>query len=255
MKYGLKPIGTIAHEWIMAIGAKEGYEGVNAKAMAKWEQGMRPCADQAFYRAQPIAPTAVYSASASSPLHTMLTDTFTAGVFFAEFTADREMALRWNGLRHDSGDPIVFAQHARDAWLDVGAELEDGKVKGRRVIFSDGLDVDEALRIGRECERIGIACGCWRVGGGNFRVDIASPTFAATASYGIGTHLTNDFARASDSSASSKPLNIVVKIHRIDGLDCVKLTDDRGKYTGDKEVVQRVMRELGVKGEAEKSRG
>jgi len=50
-------------------------------------------------------------------------------------------------------------------------------------------------------------------------------------------------------------LNIVVKIHTIDGLQCVKLTDDRGKYTGDKAAVEEVLRKLGVEGTAEVQRG
>jgi hypothetical protein len=42
LKYGLKPIGTIAHEWIMAVGATYGYKGVNSKAMDLWEEGKLP---------------------------------------------------------------------------------------------------------------------------------------------------------------------------------------------------------------------
>lgn len=39
MQHGLRPVGTIAHEWIMAIGAKEDYELPNLKAMDAWERG------------------------------------------------------------------------------------------------------------------------------------------------------------------------------------------------------------------------
>jgi nicotinate phosphoribosyltransferase len=39
LKYGLKPAGTIAHEWIMAIGATYGYKGANGRAMDMWEEG------------------------------------------------------------------------------------------------------------------------------------------------------------------------------------------------------------------------
>lgn len=39
MQYGLRPVGTIAHEWIMAIGAKEDYDSPNLKAMDAWEKG------------------------------------------------------------------------------------------------------------------------------------------------------------------------------------------------------------------------
>jgi nicotinate phosphoribosyltransferase len=82
-------------------------------------------------------------------------------------------------------------------------------------------------------------------------LDILSPL----ASFGIGTHLTNDFTRASSPGTVSKPLNIVVKIHSIDGLDCVKLTDDKGKYTGKKDEVEKVMRLMGIEGEATTCRG
>jgi nicotinic acid phosphoribosyltransferase len=88
----------------------------------------------------------------------MLTDTYTVDVFFREFLSDPDRASRWNALRHDSGDPIDFAKQARKTWDEIaekrGEEDQVGKVG--RVIFSDGLDVDEALRIWRECEKIGI---------------------------------------------------------------------------------------------------
>lgn len=39
MKYGLKPVGTIAHEWIMAFGTLTEYENPNGAAMDAWEKG------------------------------------------------------------------------------------------------------------------------------------------------------------------------------------------------------------------------
>lgn len=39
LKYGLRPAGTIAHEWIMAIGAIYGYKDANGRAMDMWEAG------------------------------------------------------------------------------------------------------------------------------------------------------------------------------------------------------------------------
>jgi nicotinate phosphoribosyltransferase len=39
MQFDTKPVGTIAHEWIMAVGAKENYREPNGKAMELWESG------------------------------------------------------------------------------------------------------------------------------------------------------------------------------------------------------------------------
>ena len=52
-----------------------------------------------------------------------------------------------------------------------------------------------------------------------------------TASFGIGTFLTNDFRKVSDPSQVSKALNIVIKLNKIDGKECVKLSDDKGKVS------------------------
>lgn len=62
-------------------------------------------------------------------------------------------------------------------------------------------------------------------------VDLTS-TFTdsvVVASFGIGTDLTNDFRKTSDPSQKSKALNMVIKLNKINGKDCVKLSDDKGK--------------------------
>jgi nicotinate phosphoribosyltransferase len=174
----------------------------------------------------------------------MLTDTYTVKVFFDEFLSDPERASRWNALRHDSGDSIEFAKLAKSTWEKVDEAL--GRPKGERkgrVIFSDGLDVDSALSIWRQCEEIGLDGRSLRhplvIVGGLTQVHVIF-----TASFGIGTHLTNDFTLADDATKKSKPLNIVIKLRNIDGIECVKLSDDRGKWTGDEEEVQRCRRAL-----------
>ncbi|WVR06246.1 nicotinate phosphoribosyltransferase [Kwoniella sp. DSM 27419] len=215
LKYGVNPAGTIAHEWIMAIGATYGYKGSNGKAMDMWEE--------------------VYPPGSGAPL-TMLTDTYTAKAFFADFTSDPARALRWSTLRQDSGDPFKFAKDAKDAWAIIeekaGVQSDDGVVaKGKRLIFSDGLDLETALSLQKGCDEIGIA-----------------------AAFGIGTFLTNDFRKASNPEQKSKPLNIVIKLSQINGKNCVKLSDDKGKYTGDVEEVRRVQQELGLPAEHEEQR-
>ncbi|KAK8858476.1 nicotinate phosphoribosyltransferase [Kwoniella newhampshirensis] len=215
LKYGLKPVGTIAHEWIMAIGATYGYKGSNGRAMDMWEE--------------------VYPPDPSSPPLTMLTDTYTAQAFFVDFISDPNRALRWSVLRQDSGDASAFVKSAKEAWRQVEekAGVDNGGVvaKGKRVIFSDGLDIDKAIRLQKGCDEIGIS-----------------------ASFGIGTFLTNDFHRASNSAEVSKPLNIVIKLNQINGKNCIKLSDDKGKYTGDVEEVKRAQEALGLPAEHEDKR-
>jgi len=91
----------------------------------------------------------------------MLTDTFTAQAFFVDFTSDPTRALRWNSLRQDSGDPFAFVKSAKEAWKEVedkqGVSREDGIVaKGKRIIFSDGLDVERAIALQKGCDDLGI---------------------------------------------------------------------------------------------------
>ncbi|CAD6574697.1 MAG: nicotinate phosphoribosyltransferase, partial [Tremellales sp. Tagirdzhanova-0007] len=170
-----------------------------------------------FYPRGPYAP----------PL-TMLTDTFTAHTFFAEFIKDTTRAIRWGSLRQDSGDPFEFVKKAKEVWAKVeekaGLKSDDGVVaKGKRVLFTDSLDVEKAIQLQKCCDELEIG-----------------------ASFGIGTSLTNDFQKASNPSKTSKPLNIVIKLSTVDGKNCVKLSDDKGKHTGDLDEVKRVQKELNL---------
>ena len=55
--------------------------------------------------------------------------------------------------------------------------------------------------------------------------------------------LLDDFTNKSNSQ-KSKPLNIVIKIASANGHSAVKLSDNMGKNTGDKDVVQQVKQTL-----------
>jgi nicotinate phosphoribosyltransferase len=192
----------------------------------------------------------------------MLTDTYTAQAFFQDFKSDTARALRWTTLRQDSGDAFAFVKEAKNVWEEVeiqaGLSEEKRKKRVKRVIFSDGLDVESALRLQQGCDDIGI--------GGERATALYFPAGAhGAASFGIGTFLTNDFKRTSDPSQTSKALNIVIKLNQIDGKDCVKLSDDKGKvsltwppriarqceeliwqHTGDAEEVKRAKAELNI---------
>ncbi|WP_035235233.1 nicotinate phosphoribosyltransferase [Desulfobacter vibrioformis] len=118
--YGLVPVGTLAHEWIMFHSALTDYARANAAAMDAWLK--------------------VYP----DVLGIALTDTFTTKIFLKAFTRDR--AGRFSGVRHDSGDPEIFTRnmisHYRKKGIDPAAKA---------IVFSDGLDVERAINIHKVC--------------------------------------------------------------------------------------------------------
>lgn len=81
------------------------------------------------------------------------------------------------------------------------------------------------------------------------------------AGFGIGTFLTNDFARVeagsvcdgdvratppSNAQGTSKALNIVIKLDQVEGVPVVKISDDLTKNTGDPAQVAAVKRRFGI---------
>lgn len=131
-----------------------------------------------------------------------LTDTFTSDLFFHDF--DSKYAKLFDGIRQDSGDPIQFAEKAIQHYNTLRIDP-----LSKSIVFSDSLDIDKVEQIHHFCK-------------GKIR-----------DSYGIGTHLTND--------VGVKPLNMVIKLTAIrinnSWVSTVKLSDDRGKYTGTSEAV------------------
>ncbi|KAG8983130.1 nicotinate phosphoribosyltransferase, partial [Tulasnella sp. 427] len=195
--FDLVPIGTIAHEWMMGIAASRGYEKANILSLELWEE--------------------VYPTTLSNSLHIALTDTFTTPVFFNNFYLNPGLAMRWRGLRQDSGDPLDFIPLAKAAYEKLGINPAD-----KLIVFSDSLNVEACLKIKKASDEAGFQ-----------------------SSYGVGTSLTNDFKRLSNGERS-KPLNIVIKLGSIDGNECIKISDDIMKNTGDKAAVRQIKETLGV---------
>jgi len=117
MKHGLKPIGTMAHEWFM------GYQGwvndlveINRRALRDWHQ---------FYDGQ---------------LSIALTDTYTTDVFFHAF--DENLARLYDGVRQDSGDPIEFGKKMIAHYKKLRINPQN-----KTIVFSDGLDAETATQI------------------------------------------------------------------------------------------------------------
>jgi len=185
----LVPIGTMAHEYMQSYQAQDvRLRDFQKAALEDWVQEYR------------------------GDLGVALTDVVGMNAFVADF--DLYFAKLFDGLRHDSGDPIVWGEKAlaRYAQLRIDAHT-------KRLVFSDGLDIPESLRIYRHfAERTQLG-------------------------FGIGTNLTNDMGHA--------PLHIVMKLTRCNGQPVAKLSDSPGKTMCDDETFLAYLRQVfGVPAEA-----
>lgn len=205
MKYGVLPIGTVAHEWFMGIAAiDDDYSGANEKAMQYWTQ--------TFGR---------------GVLAIALTDTFGTRSFLEAFTkpapksneaskADEQtFAQVFTGVRQDSGDPMEYLNIMKDFYHRQG--ITDKKV----IVYSDSLNVDKCIQY----KDATIAAGL-------------------TPSFGVGTFFTNDFMHESKAE-KSLPLNIVIKLSEANARPAVKLSDNQGKNMGDDGLVKKVKQVVG----------
>jgi len=179
MALDTKPIGTHAHEWFMFHAAKYGFKMANTMALEHWID---------VYRGE---------------LGIALSDTYTTDEFYEVF--DKKFARLFDGVRHDSGDPLQFADKTIAHYKKLGIDP-----LSKTIIFSDGLNNEKVKTITKHCKgRIGI-------------------------SFGIGTNFTND--------VGLKPMNIVMKM--TEALPeaelwtpVVKLSDEPMKHTGDEKSI------------------
>ena len=70
-----------------------------------------------------------------------------------DFTKDRERALRWTGLRQDSGDPLAYAPRAKEIYDSMNIDF-----RTKSIIYSDALTDEKALKIKAQCDEIGFTC-------------------------------------------------------------------------------------------------
>ncbi|MGA9254049.1 MAG: nicotinate phosphoribosyltransferase [Roseobacter sp.] len=122
----------------------------------------------------------------------------------------------WTGIRIDSGDPAAAAEQAIGWWKARG---EDPSAK--RIIFSDGLDVDKIRSLHLQFSG---------------RVQV---------SFGWGTLLTNDFRSLVDNDELA-PFSLVCKAVAANGRPTVKLSDNPNKAMGPSSEIDRYKRVFGV---------
>ena len=116
MKYDLIPVGTMAHEFICAIGGMYGPQMANHIAMDCWRNTFR------------------------GALGTFLYDSFGWDIFSLNFSED--FANLFKGLRVDSGDNREQLMRIVDKYRSLGIDP-----RTKQVIFSNALDVDHAIEI------------------------------------------------------------------------------------------------------------
>ena len=189
MKYDLVPIGTMAHELICAIAGMYGPQMANYLAMKTWANTYR------------------------GALGTFLYDTYGWQIFSLNFSED--YANMFKGLRVDSGDNYRELDLIVDKYRSLNIDP-----RSKQIVFSNGLNVDEAIKIQKYAE-------------GKCR-----------PSFGIGTHFTNDFE-------GIRPMNIVIKLLAVKiteswpfYCETCKLSEEQGKYTGNPATVRRFMEAL-----------
>jgi len=125
----LKPIGTMAHELMMATAAFMGPKEANYYVMRHWAD--------------------IYGGA----MGTMLPDCFTTDVFLRNFSMD--MAKLYDGVRHDSGDPFVFGDRIIAKYQSYNIDPMT-----KSIVFSDALDFERALAIQKYFEgRIKVSFG------------------------------------------------------------------------------------------------
>ncbi|KAL9050426.1 MAG: hypothetical protein Q9162_006640 [Coniocarpon cinnabarinum] len=244
MKHGVKPLGTIAHEWFMGVAAvTDSYMSATETALAYWigtfGKGVLAVALtdtfgtefflKAFERRVPafaVADKGAATTLASSlgpaqdgAHHLSSTDppiTHNEGITNGHTQLQQETyAEAFTGVRQDSGDPLEFVKTMK-AFYDK----HPPKTK-KTITFSDSLNVEKCIEYKKAAEDAGL-----------------------NATFGIGTFFTNDFERASNGQ-KSKPLNIVMKLSSAGGKPAIKISDNLGKNTGDTATVERVKREFG----------
>lgn len=164
----LVPVGTQAHEWFQA------HQQISPVLANSQRAALQAWLDE--YPDQ---------------LGIALTDCITMDAFLRDF--GQQFAQRYQGLRHDSGDPIEWGEKAIAHYQQLGIDP-----MSKTLVFSDNLDLDKALALYRHFDR---------------RINLV---------FGIGTRLTCNIPGV-------KPLNIVIKLVECKGKPVAKLSDSPGK--------------------------
>ena len=123
-KFDIKPVGTMAHEWIMCVGQgnhKHNPAYSNWYALDAW-----------------VKEYGVLNGTA-------LTDAVTTDCFLKDFQLT--YATLFSGVRQDSGDPIEWGEKMIRHYEELGIDA-----RTKTLLFSDSLDFEKAHKINAHFE-------------------------------------------------------------------------------------------------------
>ncbi len=163
----IRPIGTMAHEFLQAC------------------QALGPrLADSQMFALE------TWAKEYRGRLGIALTDVINIQSFLKDF--DLYYAKLFDGLRQDSGDPILWAEKVLHHYQTLKVDA-----RTKTLVFSDSLTFEKALEIYDRFQH------------------------QAQLAFGVGTYLTNDMGH--------EPLNIVIKMTRCNNQAVAKISDSPGK--------------------------
>lgn len=164
-KFGIMPVGTMAHEWIMCTGQgnhKHNPAYSNWYALDAW-----------------VKEYGVLNGTA-------LTDTITTDCFLKDFQLT--YATLFSGVRHDSGDPYEWGDKIIKHYEELGIDS-----KNKMLLFSDSLDFERADKLLKYFKgRVKVAFGIGTYLSNDTKVDALNIVMKTTKCNGM------DVAKISD---------------------------------------------------------